>query len=122
NGWSLSERSSILLRCTGLQSGKGSECGLHTVLVGPPLNARARCEASDYPRSQGAGKHTHLIDVSGEVARDATQFGDSGRPHRGNRIRHVLGDEYAIHVEFSETESEDASGMMPGAVVIGQRG
>src|SRR5205823_1823132 len=43
------------------------------------------------------------------------------RSQRRNRIRRILGDEHAVHVEFRESGSEDARGVMPGAVVVGKR-
>src|SRR2546430_14898702 len=51
-----------------------------------------------------------------------SDLGERGRPHRGDGIRRVLGDEHAIHVNFRESVTEDAGDMMPCPVVVRERG
>src|SRR2546422_4754275 len=84
--------------------------------------SRRWCEGGDFLGGQGAREDTDLVDVSDEIARDVTDLGKRGRPHRSNGIRRVLGDEHAIYVELGQAGAEHAGCVVPCPIVVCERG
>src|SRR2546428_6257361 len=95
--------------------------GLHVVLEDRTGGRRRRGEGGDLRFGQRAGEDEDLVDVSGEITRNPPKDGLRGGPDRGYRIRRILGDEQAIHVEFYQAGLKDGGCMMPFSVVVGER-
>src|SRR3989442_11671699 len=92
--------------------------GLHVVLEDRTGGRRWRREGCDLRFGQRAGEDEDLVNVSNEITRNPPNDSLRGGPERGYRIRRILGDEQAIHVEFYQAGLKYGGCRMPFSVVV----
>src|SRR2546426_5022421 len=83
---------------------------------------RARCEGGDLRGGQGAREDADLVDVPHEIRCEMTNLDSRRRSYRGDRTCRVGCLERPVHVELHQTVSKHSGCMMPGAVVVCERG
>src|SRR2546426_1487028 len=85
------------------------------------LTDSAGSEGGKLGIGQRAGEDEYLVYVADEIRCDVTDLGKGGRADRCNRIRRVLGDEDAVHVESRQAGSKHSGRVVPVPVVVCER-